>query len=69
MPITINKIKKVEEEVIRLHLRLLPAFNRLKDELGEDNANDSLVFGSRETGALRRASLDLSAALADLRRP
>ena len=31
--------------------------------------DDWAMYGSRETGAVRRASLDLSRALADLRKP
>lgn len=34
-----------------------------------DKGYSSVFYGSKETGALRRASMDLTRALADLRKP
>lgn len=60
--ITIEKIAAVLAEIERTHTALVRARERLE---ADSYAN---VVGSRETAAARRASLDLTRALADLRR-
>ena len=52
-----QEINRYNEAVAALHARVL------------DDGHDYALSGSRETGAVRRASLDLSRALADLRKP
>jgi hypothetical protein len=52
-----DRIKQVRIEMKRLIKRI--------DELGESNPHSCPA----ETGAIRRASMDLTRALADLRRP
>lgn len=56
-----KKIKKVKTEMKRLNAAIL---------LMEENASLSHAsyWGPKETGAVRRASMDLTRALADLRR-
>lgn len=46
--------------------RFLEAVKAAKKRIDEDRY---ALAGSRETGALRRASLDLTRALADMRKP
>lgn len=61
MPITITKIDKAIKEANRFILKAKQAKKRLYD--------DRLAcFGCKETGALRRASMDLTRILVDIRR-
>ena len=53
---------EVEEEIERFTCRL----NQLKDKAEKDNS--VLKWGCKETAALKRASMDLSAALIELRK-
>jgi hypothetical protein len=54
-------INKAEDEA----RRFLEKLQELKARVGEDHS--ALGFGCRETGAVKRASLDLSQALTDMR--
>lgn len=58
-------IEKLTEVVDEAH-RFLTAAQKMIDKDGEDNY--AISFGCRESGALRRASMDLTRALADLRK-
>jgi hypothetical protein len=66
MAITINKIKDVIEAKERLDNAIGPALSRLSIEA--KNHDFTLISGSKETAALRRASMDLTRELANLRR-
>lgn len=59
--ITVKKINAVLNEVSRFRKVAIAA----KDRLGDDKF---AKYGCRETGAVRRASMDLTRALADLRK-
>lgn len=60
--ITIENIKEIESEITRFQKKLKAAKERIKDP------NYSLYSGSREVGALKRASMDLSNELLKLRK-
>ena len=60
--VTEHNIIEVEEEIERFTYRL----NQLKDKAEKDNS--ALKWGCKETAALKRASMDLSAALIELRK-
>ncbi len=60
-----KKIDKVKEEIIRLDSALVD-LDRKKDEYGKHGW--SVFHGCAETGAVKRASLDLTRALADMRK-
>jgi len=61
MAITITKIDKTIKEVKRFISVAKKAKKRLEDD-------KDASFGCKETGAVRRASMDLSRILAELRR-
>ena len=64
------QINTAIEEAQRFLDRAQDALNRHKAGASGDIFSDSDYLGpSRESGALRRASLDLTRALADMRRP
>lgn len=66
MPITISNLNSIEAEIARFLEKLGQCRVAMKRAgLGEDQ---TMITGSKETGAVRRASLDLSRALADLRK-
>ena len=44
-------------------------FDREKDERGDRKDNQYALYGCKESGAVKRSSLDLSRALANMRRP
>ncbi len=58
-----DRLCKVEQELTRYN----QAVAALRSK-GTDSGMET-YYGSKETGAVRRASLDLSRALADLRKP
>jgi hypothetical protein len=50
--------------------RLIRQFQRRAEELADQAAEDGFtIVGTKATGALRRTSMELTRALADLRRP
>lgn len=57
-----QKLNVVEARIILLQEAMTALNERMK-------AEPSALYGSKETGAVRRASLDLTRALAALRRP
>lgn len=59
---TKQKLNTVAARMLLLQEALEALEERMKTE-------PSTILGSKETGAVRRASLDLTRALADLRRP
>ena len=59
----INRINQAREEA----KRFLRAADAVRDRLQSDNL--VLISGSKEGGACRRASMDLTRALANLRKP
>jgi hypothetical protein len=58
--VNIDKIKEAEQEAFRLLSRI--------ESVKKCNGDD-LVWGCKHTAALRRASLDLTRALAEMRKP
>ncbi|KGM36109.1 hypothetical protein [Inquilinus limosus] len=48
--------------------RFLEKTDQLREELRRNHGNTWPITGTKETGAVRRASMDLTRALADLRR-
>jgi hypothetical protein len=67
MPITIIGLKNLRVEISRINKLIEPAIKRL---LSENRPVDyPLVVGSKETAAVRRASMDLTRVLSELRRP
>jgi hypothetical protein len=64
-----EKIIAVEKELARV----TAAIKAVREVAGKDafttEKRHHYFYGSKETGALRRASMDLTRALADLRRP
>ena len=58
-----QKLNVVEARIILLQEAMTALNERMKTE------PSALYYGSKETGAVRRASLDLTRALAALRRP
>lgn len=48
--------------------RFLKAAQLLKDRMARDDAGRWALMGSKESGAMRRVSMDLSRALAELRK-
>ena len=63
MTITIAKIDKVVNEIHRFLFVAGKAKNRLKEN------KYASVCGCKETGAVRRASMDLTRALVEIRKP
>jgi len=61
--ITEYKLIEVEEEIERFTYKL----NQLKEKLKKEN-NSVFSWGCKETAALKIASVDLSAALVELRK-
>lgn len=62
----IHKIEKVKQEIQRLK----DAIRKLEEvNPGPTTMSNGWLYGPRETGAVRRASMDVTRALADLRRP
>lgn len=61
-PIFDDAISEVKNEMLRLQVRFDAYDNAL------ENRHDEWISTSRERGAIRRASLDLSAALVKLRK-
>lgn len=59
-----ERIEKVKEEMRRLN----DAIRRLEHVNPKTTMAGEWMSGPRETGAVRRASMDLTRALADLRR-
>lgn len=59
---TIEKIKLAQAEAIRF-------LARVEDLMFEVSEPTGPVWACRESGALRRASMDLTRALAEMRRP
>ena len=59
-----QKIEKAKEKAEQLIAAVDALFKRSEGEPGW-----YLVHGSKESGALRRASLDLTRALAEMRKP
>jgi hypothetical protein len=59
MAITETKLREVEQEMARLTIRII--------ELREATNSCEYPWSPKETGAVRRASLDLTRALAKLR--
>jgi hypothetical protein len=57
-----DRLYRVEQEINRYNTVVAALHARVREDA-------SAMSGSRETGAVRRASLDLSRALADLRKP
>jgi hypothetical protein len=57
-----DRLYRVEKELNRYNEAVAALHARVLDD-------EYALSGSRETGAVRRASLDLSRALADLRKP
>ena len=57
-----KKLSVVSARTLLLQEAMIALEERMKTE-------PSTILGSKETGAVRRASLDLTRALADLRRP
>ena len=57
-------IRETRETVQRL-LHTLAEYER---RMEEEEARHNVLYGSREGGALRRASMDVTRALADLRK-
>ena len=64
---TINQLLTCIHVANRFSEAASDAIDRLQRE-GVKDDNDTLIVGTKETGAVRRASLDLTRALADLRR-
>ena len=74
----IEKVRTLAQEVDALALEVLADLDEdLKREIGswrqaetprEPSPSDYLMCGNRNTGALRRRSMDLTRALAELRR-
>ncbi len=65
MTMTLTNLKKARLEAVRFINKAEDAEKKIKMNTWNDQLKGS---GSRETGAARRASLDLTLALADLRR-
>jgi hypothetical protein len=63
--ITINKLDTCIKEAERFYFKALECRDKLKSE--DCDLNRPSITGSKQTGAVRRASLDLSRALSDLR--
>jgi len=61
MAVTIKKVDKAIEEANRF----ITIAGKARERLSKDRYAQ---FGCRETGAVRRASMDLSQALVDIRR-
>ena len=57
-----KNLSLVEARILLMQDAIAALTERMKTE-------PSVIYGSKETGAVRRASLDLTRALADLRRP
>lgn len=63
--ITLNQLDKCIQEAERFYIKALECRDKLKSE--NCGLNEPSISGSKQTGAVRRASLDLSRALSDLR--
>lgn len=61
------KIEKVEEEIKRFQERV-KELREAKARMRSSEYNGCSVWNPKQSGAVRRASLDLTRALADLRR-
>ena len=61
MPVTIEKLNKAVSEAKRFLKKADSAIKRIKSE-------DEYFYCSKETGAVRRSSMDLSRELTELRR-
>ena len=65
---TLNEIRTAKAEALRFLARVEELEASMKAKKARED--DAFLWGfTRQTAALRRASLDLSHALADLRRP
>ena len=60
---------KTIKEAVHEATRFLKAANAWHDRQTEDLKNDSRCFNTAEGGSLRRASMDLTRALARMRKP
>jgi hypothetical protein len=67
MAITIDQLEVCAEECRRFQRKISRAFVRLKYD--GKGIYDQSITGTPETGAVRRASMDLTRELARLRRP
>lgn len=61
-----TEVIKAQQEAKRFLEKVEPALNYFKDRNGENI--DWQTCGTKETAALKRASLDLTRALADMRK-
>jgi len=61
---TTAKLKKTLDEIARFQIAADAWLNRLM----EDEKNEFVTYNSKQGGALRRASLDLTRTLAEFRR-
>lgn len=61
-----TNVIKAKEEALRF-LRKVSEFEKACKE--SDSSISMMMMGCKETGAVRRASMDLTRALADMRKP
>lgn len=60
----------MDEDNIKAAMLLARAFERQAKRVLDDRDNEKrLILGTRQSGTLRRLSLDLTRALTDMRRP
>lgn len=68
MSITYGDLSRCIDEAQRFIRAAKNAQDRIKREAANFKPDSYAIGGSRETGAVRRASMDLTRALADLRK-
>lgn len=64
----IDTLSTALDEALRFVANAQPLLDALRDDSGP-NGTGYGMFGTKESGAVRRSSMDLTRALADLRRP